>query len=414
MNMNSIVVFALILIFHASSSFAFDDLPNDNCTNFARRVTSSATPSASDIDSCLSSCFVSRSHHQYNDMMVNYQICQRKKQQLPDPNTINQCSAATDALKNCTSDCQSLFVSCSTTCRTISDETTRNTALALCDKHNAGKKKVPIDPAGKDPKPEPEPVDPAGKDPAPVDPNDPSDPGNAEDPRDNTGDPNVISQQPALNGIGTSPYGDTNIGSTDASAIDFTTGLRTDRDAYQRLNQSGGVDTQFVGTGANPEMPFDGEEVKGSPAQANAAGPNGGGGQPGMPFGPGAGGGGPLPNNANASGGRRGGGNYRNSAGDYLSRHSPFSYQSGGGDRSVHGSTANRNVANKKQFGPKYQKKANDGKDALHRLFGNGLAPTSYRRNPYGACNGSVFCPVEVFYNKIERLPNHDINPDSY
>lgn len=330
-----------------------------------------------------------------------------------DPAVNAQCNSARTELAACKTDCKPLYNACANACRAISGDIERTEALRKCDANynRTETAKVPVDPAGKNPPKDDdkEPIPPATADDAvPLDPNDPG----TDD--DNTGEPNVISQQPALQGVGATPYGNTEL-SNDASSIDFTQGTRVERGGFQNTGST--VNTGFVGQGSGPQDAFTGEEMKGVPVQQASAGGNGGGGPMSPPMNPNGGGGPNQAGGAGAGNKKNGGGNYRNAAGDYLSRHSPFSYQSTGADRSAAGPSMNRNVANKKNFGPKYQKKENDGKEALHRLFGAGLTPTSYKRNPYGAggsCSGTVFCPVETFYFGIKQFPNHEINPDSY
>lgn len=403
---------AFVIFFVFSSAFAVDQRAIPCISAYRAVEAEGANPQKFSVDLCVSRCGAHtpelRNVYAVEDA---YQYCLARS--APTVDFAAECLAAQESLKACSQNCTPLYEACAASCRKITNTSDRATALQKCDANKKPEKPEPVDPIDNKPKP----VDPAGEDPKP-EPVDPNDPGNGNnDPGDNTGDPNVISQQPGLQGLGSSPYGDTSLGSTDEGAINFSNGVRTDRDGFRNLGGPSQVNDSFVGTGANPDLPFGNEIMTAEkPNNGNGGGNGAGGAQPGMPFGGNMGGGAPAGGNAAAAGARRSGGNYRNSAGDYLSRHSPFSYQGGGGsDRNAGGSNANRNVANKKQFGPKYEKKANDGKDALHRLFGAGLTtPASYKRNPYGACNGSVFCPVETFYQKIERLPNHDINPDSY
>ncbi len=320
-----------------------------------------------------------------------------------DPAPIKACTDAVSALRACKSDCEGVYNSCVSTCQSLPTAVERTEALKKCSANKPPAEKVPVDPAGEDDKPK-EPIPPVTDD-------DPAE--DTVDPEENTGDPNVISQQPALQGIGNTPYGDTDIGSTDARAINFATGPGPERNGFQSLGNGAGVNPAFAGTGHSNNAEFEGEVMLGGKDNNPVGANGGGGGGGGLPMSAGGGGGGAPPNGSPAAAGRRsGGGAYRNAAGDYLSRHSPFSYQSSGAERAAAGSSK-RGVATKKNYGPKYVKKGNDGKDALHRLFGAGLTPASQRRNPY-SCAGSVFCPVETFYNKIERYPNHEINPDSY
>lgn len=342
------------------------------------------------------------------------------------------CSSAVQSVAACKGGCKSLYDSCVSSCQGLATATERTEALRRCDANYRGKPaEVAEDPTdrGKDKKPEPlSPID-DDKD-KDVDkeanPEDPA-PAVADTGLQNTGNPNVAAQMPALNGLGSISTPDPNIGSTDAGAIDFSSGPGPERDAYAKAG-AGVTPSDAVGAvGQNPlaDQRFAEGVVGGGSdrdSEAKSGGPNGANAGMMPPIAPQGNGQIGAQNNANAQAGAKGkagGGYYRNAAGDYLSRHSPFSYQGGGTSNLPGSKNGARTVANKKPPVLKYNKKENDGKEALNRLFGNGLAPASYRRNPYGAgsgrtCKDSVFCKMETFYNKIERFPNHDINPDSY
>lgn len=329
------------------------------------------------------------------------------------------CSDTITQLAACKKNCKPDYDSCVTTCRKVADTVERTEAFRRCDANYRGK---PIDTA------KAEPVDPRDDDkkddPAAEEPTDPTDDAVAPGDNQNTGDTNTVAQMPSLEGLGNTSYGDTSL-SNDASAIDFSKGPTPDRGGYQKA-AAGVMDTSGAqGMAAQGHNNFNGELPTGE--LVGGANKNDGGNSGGGANGGGGNGGPPMNssmqagnNGAGANGGKRpsGGGNYRNGAAEYLNRHSPFSFQSGG-NSTAPGNNGKRNVANdknKKSFGPRYNKKENDGKDALHRLFGNGTTPASYRRNPYAgsaACRDTVFCSMEVYHNKIERLPNHDINPDS-
>ncbi|MCC6137005.1 MAG: hypothetical protein IT287_00095 [Bdellovibrionaceae bacterium] len=329
------------------------------------------------------------------------------------------CSGAVQSLAACKGGCKSLYDTCLTSCRGLPTPMERTEAFRKCDANyknkpteapsDTDKEAVPLSPekdAEETPTPEDTPV---------VSDN------------TNTGDPNVASQLPALDGLGNTPTIDPDIGGTDASAINFASGPTADKDAYARAASGVPNTADFTGNVArdrvndDPSM-FAESEIKSSKVSGDSEAKSGQGAQGGgPPIAPGSNGspGQNTAGNAKNKGGAPGGG-YRNAAGEYLSRHSPFSFQSGGASNLPGSKNGGRTVANKKNPGPaKYSKKENDGKEALHRLFGNGLAPASYRRNPYGAgsgrtCMDTVFCTMETFYNKIERYPNHEINPDSY
>lgn len=331
------------------------------------------------------------------------------------------CSASIKELAACKGGCRADYDACNSSCSGLATAIERTEAFRKCNANYTGKpatdEKVAVDP-----------TDPKGKE-EPVDPTDPKDDTVADDPAtdpadNNTGDPNTAAQMAALEGLGKSEYPSTDIGTNDASAIDFSSGPSAERNSWQNAI-SGAASSQdaqgYVGLGHNNYDPMqEGEVVSASKPGGNNGGSNNGGGTPpGLPITAQNNNGQNSNNGGNGAGRRSGGGSYRNSAADYLSRHSPFSFQSGP-QSNLPGNNTKRNVAGqtKKKFGPIYKNKENDGKEALHRLFGNGLNPNG-SRNPYNglsgrACSdGVVFCRMENFYYNINKTPNHDINPDA-
>ena len=266
-----------------------------------------------------------------------------------------------------------------------------------------------------------DPADPV--EPVPSDEQDPPAPTTADLDPAVTGTPNpLIPMTSGDSGFG-SNYSEATGGGGEAvgsgSNINFTPNIGGPLRANSPPISAGG----YAGTGSGTDSEFAGEMVGSGLPNTNGGGTSagggrgGGGGAAGMPM---MGGGGGAPANGGTASNRRQGGGSRNGAAEYLNKLNPFAFQSPPGGTNAGGaSKTTRAVATRRGNPPKYNKKENDGREALSRLFGNGTAPSSYRRNPYGAgsgkkCLDSVFCPVEVFYNKIERLPNHEINPDSY
>lgn len=366
-------------------------------------------PTSTQIDTCLRECDVSRltsAHINYAALQANYNFCAQQRSGAADSVRAN-CVAAHQALLACSSDCSSQYESCLSQCQQLPNATEVTEYINRCNANRNGGARPPADATG-----DQEPVDPNGEgasEEAPV---------SAELDPAATGNPNpAVQPMPEIvaTDSGTGALGNTNPGD-----INFAPNIGGSIQAQSPPIESGG----YAGTASGTDDVFAGEQVGGPPADNNSgASPAGGGGgpmgNPGMPMGAGAGGAGARPSAATAANNRRGG-PARNGAAEYLSRHSPFAYQTPpGGTANGGGAKGSRTVANKKGTPPRYNKKENDGRDALNRLFGEGMAPSSYRRNPYGAgsgknCLDSVFCPVEVFYNKIERFPNHEINPDSF
>jgi hypothetical protein len=353
--------------------------------------------------------------------------CKDWAQKMPDVTTSSaksECSDAITQLAACKENCKPDYDSCVTTCRQVTDTIERTEAFRRCDANYRGK---PISTSTANA----EPVDPteptAPTEPEPKNPND-----DAVDPRDpvppseqNAGETNTLAQLSSLQGLGNTPYAKTKL-SNDAGAIDFSSGTNPDIGGYQQVGgvQGASAAAGYVGNGGdynlNGELPR-GELVGGGPpsgGSGNGGGNAGGGGAPPANSSSIAGGGGGNGGGGNGAKRPNGAGGSRNGAAEYLSRHSPFSFQSAGGSPGP-GNNNKRNVANdktKKPFGPTYIKKENDGKDALHRLFGNGATPASYRRNPYAgsaACGNTILCNMEIYHNKLEYIPNQGINPDS-
>lgn len=317
------------------------------------------------------------------------------------------CVSAHQALLACHTDCQPQYEACVSQCRNLPNPVEVTEYINRCNANRNGGARPPADATG-----DQEPVDPNGEESAGEE-----TPVSAELDPAATGNPNPAVQP--MPEIVATESGTGALANTNPGDINFTPNIGGSIQAQSPPIESGG----YAGTASGTDDVFAGEQVGGPPANNNSGASSAGGGggpmgNPGMPMGAGASGAGARPGGTAAN--NRRGGPSRNGAAEYLSRHSPFAYQTPpGGTANGGAARGSRTVANKKGTPPRYNKKENDGRDALNRLFGEGMAPSSYRRNPYGAgsgknCLDSVFCPVEVFYNKIERFPNHEINPDSF
>ncbi|MCB9072836.1 MAG: hypothetical protein H6623_04375 [Bdellovibrionaceae bacterium] len=446
--------FLLLLFVHlfASSSFAgFDDFASDNCTDYARRVNASATPNKDDIDNCMRYCYASPVHASYQSMMHNYQLCSDKKEALNDFDD-SECTDAYQALTTCKTNCKSEYDECVGLCKKNPDETERKKSVNRCqasyDEKADDDKKVrvarqnPVDPrTGKVQQPV-SPITPAEKakgaksvEPelekksenkktsddvdAPV----PSSPA--------SGSANVVANNSLLQGLGSASFGNTSLPSSDPGAVDYSEGPDAGNagSAYSSIASAGGggasdgVSGAGDGLGAFQNEPMRAAELAAETKSGQAGGgrgaPPGGGMNPGSY-------GNMAPSNMAANKppapAKGGGGYYRQSpASEYLSKNSPFSYYAANGSaqpgkqtRKVAGGVKDRNRIN-------YKKKENDGTQALHRLFGDGVSPVRFQgghRGGYGSsgrtCLDTVFCSMESFFKKIEVSPNNDLNPTSY
>lgn len=409
------IIISLFFVSNSSAGWTARDLP---CKNAYDKVLAQANPTAISVDICKSRCEALPAVYRSNvGLEPAYQYCLSKSGGATDSAAPVTCSQAVQNIYACKSDCRNDYDVCLSSCRSLPTAMERTEAFRKCEANFKGK---PLSPAGVE-----QPVDPSSEEPIAEDPS--GEPVPVDPTSENA---NVIGQNSPTN---TNPSGGIDKSALDAvstdlnnnaSAIDFTSGPGAEQGGYANVasgvsgadgllgsaGQASGTDSNFTGE----EMVHQALNPNGNGAGGAAGGPGAGG----MPLGGGGGAGGSA---ANPKRPPNSGGTYRNAANDYLSRHSPFSYQSPGGAAAAGaGGKGNRSVANKKNVpNVKYTRKENDGKDALKRLFGNGLAPSSYRRNPYGAgsgyqCLDTVFCSMESFYNRIKQTPNHDINPDSF
>jgi hypothetical protein len=429
LKLSKITVLLVGMICWAGEAFAVSQREMPCRESYSQVQSEGSQPTKLSLELCKNRCGDLPEALRINANLENaYQYCSSQLNAIADGGASAKasCSAVYKELIDCSSgDCKAEYDSCISTCKSVPDIIERGEYFKRCQaNYNAKKSKqaaVPVEPA----KVETASQEPVAPDDETSDAKDASDPV-PEDPV--TGQPNLEKLNSALQGIGSSPATQASpleSANIDPGAIDFTKGPNPRGGGYD--NALSGIESSNSSSYAGTASGVD-DQLLASEFVGNVPGnPNNNNGGAGAPMGAngsvGSMGNASSGSGANTSGNRRSGGYRQSPAGEYLGKNSPFSYYAPGGTAPPGKNTGVRGSAKRKlSSGPKYTKKENDGKDALHRLFGAGQAlPGAGGKKGVGAygpagrtCLDTVFCSMETFFKKIERYPNSEINPSSY